>query len=142
MLETLAELRHALKAKRHRRGSIDFDLPEVKVKLDEKGHPVALIKREGSLAESIIEECMLIANETVARHMDTKNLPFMYRVHEQPSEEKIERLNNLLAAFGLFVKQDEQGHIQPMDVQKVLEKVEGRPIRSERIHRAECRPYP
>ncbi|MBQ2088064.1 MAG: RNB domain-containing ribonuclease, partial [Selenomonas sp.] len=89
--------------------------------------PVALIKREGSLAESIIEECMLAANETVARHMDTKNLPFMYRVHEQPSEEKIERLNNLLAAFGLFVKQDEQGHIQPMDVQKVLEKVEGRP---------------
>ncbi|MBO6203303.1 MAG: RNB domain-containing ribonuclease, partial [Selenomonas sp.] len=78
-------------------------------------------------AESIIEECMLAANETVARHMDTKNLPFMYRVHEQPSEEKIERLNNLLAAFGLFVKQDEQGHIQPMDVQKVLAKVEGRP---------------
>ena len=127
MLETLAELRGALKAKRHRRGSIDFDLPEVKVKLDENGHPVALIKREGSLAESIIEECMLAANETVAKHMDTKNLPFMYRVHEQPSEEKIERLNNLLAAFGLFVKQDEQGHIKPIDVQQVLEKVEGRP---------------
>ncbi|MCR5756711.1 MAG: ribonuclease R [Selenomonas sp.] len=127
MLKTLAELRGVLKAKRHRRGSIDFDLPEVKVKLDEKGHPVALIKREGSLAESIIEECMLIANETVARHMDTKNLPFMYRVHEQPSEEKIERLNNLLATFGLYVKRDEAGQIQPMDVQKVLEKVEGRP---------------
>jgi len=127
MLETLAELRGALKAKRHRRGSIDFDLPEVKVKLDENGHPVALIKREGSLAESIIEECMLAANETVAKHMDTRNLPFMYRVHEQPSEEKIERLNNLLAAFGLFVKQDEQGHIKPIDVQQVLEKVAGRP---------------
>ena len=127
MLETLAELRQALKAKRHRRGSIDFDLPEVKVKLDEKGHPVALIKREGSLAESIIEECMLAANETVARHMDTKNLPFMYRVHEQPSEEKIERLNNLLATFGLYVKRDEAGQIKPMDVQKVLEQVEGRP---------------
>ena len=127
MLTTLAELRNVLKAKRHRRGSIDFDLPEVKVKLDEKGHPVALIKREGSLAESIIEECMLAANETVARHMDTKNLPFMYRVHEQPTTEKIERLNNLLGAFGLFVRQDEAGQIQPMDVQKVLEKVEGRP---------------
>ena len=127
MLETLAELRGVLKAKRHRRGSIDFDLPEVKVKLDEHGHPVALIKREGSLAESIIEECMLAANETVARHMDLKNLPFMYRVHEQPSEEKIERLNNLLATFGLYVKRDEAGQIQPMDVQKVLEKVEGRP---------------
>lgn len=127
MLMNLAELRNILKAKRHRRGSIDFEVPEVKVKLDENGHPVALIKREGSLAESIIEECMLIANETVAKHMDNKQLPFMYRVHEQPSEEKIERLNNLLAAFGLFVRQDEAGQIKPMDVQRVLAKVEGRP---------------
>ena len=127
MLETLAELRSVLKEKRRRRGSIDFDLPEVKVKLDDQGHPIALVKREGSLAESIIEECMLAANETVARHMDTKHLPFMYRVHEQPSAEKIERLNNLLGAFGLFVRQDEAGQIQPMDVQKVLAKVEGRP---------------
>lgn len=127
LLETLAEIRGVLKAKRRRRGSIDFDLPEVKVKLDDKGHPVALIKREGSLAESIIEECMLAANETVARHMDEKHLPFMYRVHEQPSMEKIERLNNLLGAFGLFVCQDEAGQIHPMDVQKVLAKVEGRP---------------
>ena len=127
MLETLEALRHVLKAKRHRRGSIDFDVPEVKVKLDDKGHPVALIKREGSLAESIIEECMLIANETVARHMDTKHQPFMYRVHEQPSDEKIERLNNLLGAFGLFVHQSEMGDIKPMDVQQVLEKVKGKP---------------
>lgn len=127
MLETLEALRHVLKAKRHRRGSIDFDVPEVKVKLDDKGHPVALIKREGSLAESIIEECMLIANETVARHMDTKQQPFMYRVHEQPSDEKIERLNSLLGAFGLFVHQSETGDIKPMDVQQVLEKVKGKP---------------
>lgn len=127
MLETLEELRGVLKAKRHRRGSIDFDLPEVKVKLDEKGHPIALIKREGSLAESIIEECMLAANETVARHMDNKHLPFMYRVHEQPTEEKIERLNSLLGAFGLFVHTDEAGKVKPIDVQHVLEKVEGKP---------------
>ncbi len=127
MLETLEALRHVLKAKRHRRGSIDFDVPEVKVKLDDKGHPVALIKREGSLAESIIEECMLIANETVARHMETKHQPFMYRVHEQPSDEKIERLNNLLGAFGLFVHQSETGDIKPVDVQQVLEKVKGKP---------------
>ena len=127
MLETLEELRNVMKAKRHRRGSIDFDIPEVKVKLDEKGHPIELIKRTGSLAESIIEECMLAANETVAEHMDKKHLPFMYRVHEQPTEEKIENLNNLLGAFGLFVHQDEAGHIRPMDVQQVLEKVKGKP---------------
>ena len=127
MLETLEELRHIMKAKRHARGSIDFEIPEVKVKLDEKGHPIELIKRTGSLAESIIEECMLAANETVAKHMDLKHLPFLYRVHEQPSDEKIENLNNLLGAFGLFVHQDEEGHIRPVDVQKVLEKVKGRP---------------
>lgn len=127
MLEDLAALRGVMKAKRHKRGSIDFEIPEVKVKLDEAGHPVALIKREGSLAESIIEECMLAANETVARHMDTKNLPFMYRVHEQPSEEKIERLNNILAAFGKFVRPNADGNIVPMDVQQVVESVKGRP---------------
>ena len=127
MLETLEELRHVMKAKRHARGSIDFDLAEVKVKLDDEGHPIELIKRTGSLAESIIEECMLAANETVAKHMDLKHLPFLYRVHEQPSDEKITNLNNLLGAFGLFVHQDEEGHIRPMDVQKVLEKVKGRP---------------
>ena len=127
MLETLEELHHVMKAKRHARGSIDFDLAEVKVKLDDEGHPIELIKRTGSLAESIIEECMLAANETVAKHMDLKHLPFLYRVHEQPSDEKITNLNNLLGAFGLFVHQDEEGHIRPMDVQKVLEKVKGRP---------------
>ena len=59
--------------------------------------------------------------------MDTKHQPFMYRVHEQPSDEKIERLNNLLGAFGLFVHQSETGDIKPMDVQQVLEKVKGKP---------------
>lgn len=127
MLQNMAELRNAMKAARHERGAIDFDLPEVKVRLDAEGHPVALIKREGSLAESIIEQCMLAANETVAEHMDKKELPFIYRVHEQPSEEKIQRLNDLLAAFSLHVKTGESGEIEPKDVQKVLEKVIGRP---------------
>ena len=127
MLQNMAELRNAMKAARHERGAIDFDLPEVKVKLDAEGHPVALIKREGSLAESVIEQCMLAANETVAEHMDKKELPFIYRVHEQPSEEKIQRLNDLLAAFSLHVKTGESGEIEPKDVQKVLEKVIGQP---------------
>ncbi len=127
MLEVLAELRDVLKAKRHDRGSVDFEIPEVKVKLDENGHPVALVKREGSLAESIIEECMLAANETVAEHMEQKHLPFIYRVHEQPKEEKIQQLNKLLGTFGLFVRSDRNGKVRPADVQRVLEKVKGRP---------------
>ena len=127
MLETLASLRNALKKRRHARGSIDFDLPEVKVQLDAEGHPIALIKRAGSLAESMIEECMLLANETVAEHMDKKELPFVYRVHEQPTKEKIERLNGLLETFGQHVQPNEEGEIRPADVQRVLENVTGRP---------------
>ncbi len=127
MISVLKELRDARKSYRQKRGSIDFNLPEIKVKLDDNGHPVELIKRAGSVAESIIEECMLLANETVAEHMDKKELPFIYRVHEQPNEEKIDRLNQLLAAFSLHIRPNDKGEIQPMDVQRVLTKVHGRP---------------
>lgn len=127
MLEHLAQIRHLRKKLRQERGAIDFEIPELKVKLDAEGHPVAMVKRTGSLAESIIEECMLAANETVAEHMDRKHLPFVYRVHEQPSDEKIERLNQLLGTFSLFVHKDSEGQIHPMDVQRVLRKVEGKP---------------
>lgn len=127
MLETLAEIRDARKRIRHARGSIDFDLPEVKVKLDEEGHPVELVKRVSSPAESLIEECMLAANETVARHMDEKELPFLYRVHEQPDDEKMERLNTLLAMFSLHIRKNEDGRIRPRDIQQVLDRVKGHP---------------
>ncbi len=127
MLEHLEEIRNLRKKLRAERGSIDFELPEIKVKLDLEGHPVALVKREGSLAESIIEECMLAANETVAEHMEKKHLPFVYRVHEQPGREKMEQLNRLLAAFGLHVHIDAEDRIRPMDIRQVLEKVKGRP---------------
>lgn len=99
LLTPLREVHDAMEKARHERGSIGFDVPEIKVKLDESGKPVALVKRTGSLAESMIEQCMLAANETVAEHMEKKEQPFLYRVHEQPSDEKIERLNNLLATF-------------------------------------------
>ncbi|EHG19571.1 hypothetical protein HMPREF9334_01886 [Selenomonas infelix ATCC 43532] len=127
MLETLRRLREALRAKRHRRGAIDFELPEIKVKLDVEGHPVALVKRTGSIGESIIEECMLIANETVARHMELKEEPFVYRVHETPNSEKIERFQSLLAALGLRLNVGEDGKVQPRDIQAVLDRVKGAP---------------
>ena len=127
MLETLRRLREVLRAKRHRRGSIDFELPEIKVKLDAEGHPVALVKRTGSIGESIIEECMLVANETVARHMELKEEPFVYRVHETPNTEKIERFQSLLAALGLRLNVGEDGKVQPRDIQAVLDRVKGAP---------------
>ena len=127
LIEPLREVHDAMEKARHERGSIGFDVPEIKVKLDESGKPVALIKRTGSLAESMIEQCMLAANETVAEHMEKKEQPFLYRVHEQPSDEKIERLNNLLATFSLHLVPNEAGEVAPKDVQQVLEKVKGRP---------------
>lgn len=127
LLAPLREVHDAMEKARHERGSIGFDVPEIKVKLDESGKPVALIKRTGSLAESMIEQCMLAANETVAEHMEKKEQPFLYRVHEQPSDEKIERLNNLLATFSLHLAPNEAGEVAPKDVQQVLEKVKGRP---------------
>ena len=127
LLTPLREVHDAMEEARHERGSIGFDVPEIKVKLDESGKPVALIKRTGSLAESMIEQCMLAANETVAEHMEKKEQPFLYRVHEQPSDEKIERLNNLLATFSLHLVPNEAGEVAPKDVQQVLEKVKGRP---------------
>ena len=127
MLETLRRLREILRGKRHRRGSIDFELPEIKVKLDAAGHPIALERRMGSIGESIIEECMLAANETVARHMELKEEPFVYRVHEAPVSEKIERFQSLLAALGLRLNVDEDGKVRSRDIQQVLDRVKGAP---------------
>ncbi len=131
LLEPLRKVHDAMKKARYERGAIDFDIPEVKVKLDESGKPIALIKRVGSLAESIIEQCMLAANETVAEHMKKKEQPFIYRVHEQPSKEKIEQLNDLLATLSLHLTVNEAGEAAPKDVQQLLEKVKKSP--AERI---------
>ena len=127
MLKALQEIRDARLKVRNKRGAIEFSLPEIKVKLDKEGHPVAIVKREGSLSESIIEECMLAANETVAEHMEKKHLPFIYRVHETPKEEKIDKLNDLLAAFGQHIPKSEEGKIKPLDIQRVLAKSKGTP---------------
>lgn len=126
MLGVMAQLRNILRNRRTQRGAIDFDLPEVKVILDDTGKPTGVKKRIRNLAESIIEEFMLAANETVAEHMERKNRPFLYRVHELPDSEKLERLNNLLHAFGKTMPK-EKGEIRPAVMQKVLASVIGEP---------------
>lgn len=129
LLETLAELRDILKEKRRKRGSIDFNIPELKVKLDDKGRPLAIVKRIGSLSESIIEECMLVANETVSEHMSRRQLPFIYRIHEQPDSEKIADLNNFLGNFSMHISADvETEKIHPSTIQKLLRDVTGTPL--------------
>ena len=115
---------HTLRKKiRDGRGSIDFDLPEMKILLDAQGRPTAITKRVQTVAESIIEECMLLANETVARHTVKKKIPSLYRVHELPSPDKVLTLNQLLAHFSLHVSKASE----PRDFQKILSQVKGRP---------------
>lgn len=126
-LQTLQDVRNAMYKYRRRRGAIEFEIPEIKVRLDENGKAVGLKKRIGNLGESIVEQCMLAANETVAEHMCRRKQPFVYRVHENPEEGKITALNGLLATFGLHVRTAADGSIRPKDLQSVLEKVAGGP---------------
>lgn len=127
LLNNLKAVYKILHKRRQMRGSIDFDLPEVKVKLNSKGQAVGLVKREHGLGESIIEECMLVANETVAQHMAKKELPFIYRVHEEPVEDKMSALNELLANFNLHLNRNNEGQIEPRAIQQVLKSVMGKP---------------
>ena len=126
MLETLKKICELRKKIRFDRGAIDFDQTEIKIKLDDKGRPIDLIKRERNLAESIIEECMLVANESVAKYMFDLKKPFIYRVHGQPESEKIDKFNLLLANFGLHINKHSDDSIKPVDIQKILEQVKGK----------------
>ena len=127
LLHNLEAVYKVLNKRRQMRGAIDFDIPEVKVKLNAKGQAVGLVKREHGLGESIIEECMLVANETVAEHMARKELPFIYRVHEEPVEDKMFALNELLANFNLHLNRNTEGEIEPRAIQEVLNSIKGKP---------------
>ena len=127
LLHNLEAVYKVLNKRRQMRGAIDFDIPEVKVKLNAKGQAVGLVKREHGLGESIIEECMLVANETVAEHMARKELPFIYRVHEEPVEDKMFALNELLANFNLHLNRNTEGEVEPRAVQEVLNSIKGKP---------------
>ncbi len=121
----MEELALGLRTKREERGAIDFNLSETKVVVDEQGKPLDLVKRERSIAEQIIEEFMLAANETVAEHAHWLELPFMYRVHETPTFEKMVALNEFLNNFGYHLKS--LNKIHPRTLQQVLNGVAGRP---------------
>ena len=126
-LDVLKKIHGLRKKIRTARGSIDFDLPEMKIILDANGRPLKITKRIQTVAESIIEECMLLANETVAEHTVTKKIPSLYRVHELPSPEKVETLNQLLSNFSLHVATSKGRELEPRDFQKILAKVKGLP---------------
>ena len=123
--ELMEELMNVLRMKRSKRGSIDFDLPEPEIVLDLQGRMTEIIRAERNMAHQIIEEFMLAANETVARHIENKKAPFIYRIHEEPDEEKLTDLVEFLATLGISLPTVKK--VKPLHLQKALAKAKGSP---------------
>jgi ribonuclease R len=121
--ETMHELMQILGKRRTTRGSIEFEFQETKIILDEKGKPIEIRPYDRGISEQIIEEFMLVCNETVAEDMFWKEAPFVYRVHEDPSPEKIEAFNEFIYNFGYHLKGSEEIH--PKALQQLVEKIKG-----------------
>lgn len=126
MFEAMETLASILRRKRMHRGAIDFDFKEAKVIVNEDSKPVDVALRERSVAEKLIEEFMLAANETVAEHFHWMDVPFIYRIHEEPKEEKLQRFFEFITNFGLIVK-GKANAIHPRALQEVIEAVAGKP---------------
>ncbi|WP_227397195.1 ribonuclease R [Jeotgalibacillus aurantiacus] len=126
MFREMEQLAAILRGKRFGRGAIDFDFKEAKVMVDEEGHPVEIGIRERSVGEKLIEEFMLAANETVAEHFHWLNLPFIYRIHEDPKAEKLERFFEFITNFGITVK-GSGNEIHPRALQEIIDDIQGRP---------------
>ncbi len=126
MFHHMKDLSQILREKRTRRGSIDFDFPESKVYLDEKGFPIEIKAYEQNVATRIIEDFMLIANETVAMEYCEKQIPFLYRTHENPDSDKMEHVLTFIRNQHITVhKKNEE--ITPLEVQEILSSIEGDP---------------
>lgn len=124
MFQMMEKVAGILREKRKKRGSIDFDFPETKMVLDEQGKPIELKPYDRNVATKIIEDFMLLANETVAEHYFWQEIPFVYRTHEQPDEEKIQKLAIFINNFGHSMHIANNA-VRPKEIQKLLAKVEG-----------------
>ena len=126
MFELMEKLAGLLREKRKKRGSIDFDFPETKVILNEKGKAIDIKPYDRNVATKIIEDFMLAANETIAEDYYWQEIPFVYRTHEKPDPEKIQKLSIFIHNFGLTIKGARE-EVHPKEVQKLLASIEGRP---------------
>jgi ribonuclease R len=125
MFHLMEELFHALNDRRRRLGSVDFDLEEAEVRLDEEGRIEAIIASERNIAHRIIEELMLLANETVAQFLDGRGLPGLYRVHEDPDPLKVARFEEFISTFGYsLATRPEQ--VRPRHFQRLLGRLKGK----------------
>ncbi len=122
-------LARTLTQKRMRAGSVDFDLPEIRVVLDEDGNPVDIVRKERQEANRLIEEFMLLANRTVAEHIGKRSNanPFVYRIHDKPDAEKIAKLAEYVRAFGYRLEQTKSGTVESRHLNALLEHVKGTP---------------
>jgi ribonuclease R len=121
--ELMEELMEILRAKRAKRGSIDFDLPEPEIVLDLQGNMADIIRAERNKAHQIVEEFMLAANETVAGHLEDLDLPLIYRIHEEPAEEKVADLAEFLATLGITLSGGKK--LKPAHLRKALSRAKG-----------------
>ncbi|HEY6839469.1 MAG TPA: ribonuclease R, partial [Geobacteraceae bacterium] len=125
-LRLMEELALRLMARRRERGSIDFDLPEPEIVLDMQGATLAIVRSERTIAHRLIEEFMLAANEAVARFIDERHLPFLYRVHEHPDTAKLQDFAEFVKTLGHELRLEE-GKVEPGEFQRLLASVEGKP---------------
>jgi ribonuclease R len=129
MLFDMKDLAAKLEKQRHERGMIDFEFPETKIRLDRKGHPVEIRPSYPTAATKLIEQFMLTANEVVAKTYFDKQVPFLYRTHENPDEDKIEDTLKLVRSMGIPAEKAGH-HITPSEVQKIISSAEGTPRES------------
>ncbi len=120
----MKELSHILYEKRQKRGSIDFDFPEARIILDEDGIPIDVVKEYRRIADKMIEEFMLVCNETIAEHFYWADIPFLYRIHEEPDMERIEEFNKFIHNFGYTIKGSQEIH--PKELQLLSKEVKGK----------------
>ncbi|MEG7379219.1 ribonuclease R [Bacillus subtilis] len=126
MFKDMERLAQILRDKRMNRGAVDFDFKEAKVLVDDEGAVKDVVIRERSVAEKLIEEFMLVANETVAEHFHWMNVPFIYRIHEEPNAEKLQKFLEFVTTFGYVVK-GTSGDIHPRALQSILDAVRDKP---------------
>ncbi|MGV3052503.1 ribonuclease R [Staphylococcus chromogenes] len=126
MLDLAQQLSQQLIQMRRRRGEIDFDIKEAKVLVNEEGIPQEVVARERGEGERLIESFMLAANETIAEHFSKMEVPFIYRVHEQPKSERLRQFFDFITNFGIMIKGTGED-IHPSTLQNITQEVEGRP---------------
>lgn len=122
--QLMKELSDVIRAARIKRGVLDFDFPEAKIITAENGVPIDVKIREQGPGEMLIEDFMIMANETVAEHLYHLKMPLLYRVHEKPDEDGLFKLNRILGVFGHKVEGDK---LEPMTFQRILQDIKGRP---------------